>query len=230
MADQTKQVVQPGTLYIVATPIGNLGDITFRAVAVLEQVDLVLAEDTRNSGKLLKHYGIRTPMRSYHAHSRGRKEEQILAELADGQSMAVITDAGTPTVSDPGSRLVELARRAGHPVVPVPGPSAVTAALSATGLGGDEFTFLGFLPHKKGRQTKLDAVGRMTPPVVLYESPHRLMKLLGELAERYPAAQVTVARELTKKFEEFAVGTPAELATKYTETPPKGEIVVVVRV
>ena len=222
--------VLPGTLYIVATPIGNLADITFRAVEVLRSVDLVLAEDTRNSATLLKQYRITTPMRSYHAHSRGRKEAQILEELAQGQAMAVITDAGTPTVSDPGNRLVELARRAGHPVVPVPGPSAVTAALSATGLGGDAFTFLGFLPHKKGRQTKLDALGKMTPPVVLYESPHRLVKLLGELANRYPAAQVTVARELTKRFEEFAVGTPDELTARYTQTPPRGEIVVVVRV
>lgn len=219
-----------GTLYVVATPIGNLEDITFRAIETLKNVDLVLAEDTRNSGKLLKHYGIDTPMRSYHAHSRGRKHDQILAELDEGKSMALITDAGTPAISDPGSKLVEMARREGHPVVPVPGPSAVTAALSATGLGGDEYTFLGFLPHKKGRQTKLNNLVGMCPPVVLYESPHRLVKLLAELDARYPEAQVTVARELTKKFEEFKVGTPAELTAYYEAHPPKGEIVVVVRV
>jgi 16S rRNA (cytidine1402-2'-O)-methyltransferase len=219
-----------GTLFVVATPIGNLEDITFRAIETLKLVDLVLAEDTRNSGKLLKHYGITTPMRSYHAHSRGRKHDQILTELDEGKSMALITDAGTPAISDPGSKLVEMARRAGRSVVPIPGASAVTTALSATGLGGDEYTFLGFLPHKKGRQTKLDKLGGMCPPVVLYESPHRLVKLLGELDARYPEAQVTVARELTKKFEEFAVGTPSHLADRYTEHPPKGEIVVVIRI
>lgn len=219
-----------GILYVVATPIGNLADITFRAVETLKSADLILAEDTRTTGVLLKRYGITTPMRSYHMHSRGRKVDQILEELDLGQSLALVTDAGTPAVSDPGSQLVELARRAGHQVIPIPGASAVTAALSATGLGGDEFTFLGFLPHKKGRKTKLDALGGLTAPVVLYESPHRLVKLLASLDERYPDAQVTVAREITKKFEEFAVGTPAELVDRYTDKPPKGEIVVVIRV
>ena len=138
-------------------------------------------------------------------------------------------DAGTPAVADPGSVLVEQARRRGHEIIPIPGPTAVATALSAVGLGGDEFTFLGFLPHKKGRQTRINGLGGLIMPVVLYESPRRLVKLLGELEATYPEAQVCVARELTKKFEEFRVGTPAQLRLHYEDHPPKGEIVVVVR-
>lgn len=222
--------VGTGKLYVVATPIGNLGDITFRAVETLKQVHLILAEDTRNTKKLLTKYEIDTPMMSYHAYSRGRKHDRIFEELAAGQELAVVTDAGTPVISDPGSRLVEMARQLGHQVIPIPGPSAVTAALSAVGLGGDEFTFLGFLPHKKGRQTEIKKLGDLVKPVVLYESPHRLPKLLGELIEYYPEAQVCVARELTKKFEEFRVGNPQELLTWFEERPPKGEVVVVIRI
>ncbi|MDP9211854.1 MAG: rRNA small subunit methyltransferase 1, partial [bacterium] len=170
-----------------------------------------------------------TPVRSYHQHSRGRKEQDIVAELSGGADLALVTDAGTPAIADPGGRLVELARRSDVPIVPIPGASAVTTALSAVGLGGDQFTFLGFLPHKKGRQKKLDQLADMVPPVVLYESPHRLEKLLGELAARHPAAQVSVAREITKKFEDIRVGTPTELAAHFATHPPKGEIVVVVR-
>jgi 16S rRNA (cytidine1402-2'-O)-methyltransferase len=221
---------ESGTLYVVATPIGNLGDITFRAIETLKKVSVILAEDTRQTKKLLNKYEIDTPMMSHHQYSRGRKMDRIFEELDQGQELAVVTDAGTPSISDPGSRLVEQARRAGHQVVPIPGPSAVTAALSAVGLGGDEFTFLGFLPHKKGRQTQMKELGGLVKPVVLYESPHRLAKLLGELAEHYPKAQVCVAREITKKFEEFRVGTPAELLEWYQSHPPKGEVVAVIRV
>lgn len=219
-----------GKLFVVATPIGNLADITFRAIDTLKSADVVLAEDTRTTRKLLNHYDIKTPLQSYHQYSRGKKVDQILADLDEGRSLALVTDAGTPAVSDPGSKLVELARRSGHEVIPIPGPSAVTGALSAVGLGGDEFTFLGFLPHKKGRKTGLDNLGGLVKPVILYESPHRLVKLLGELADRYPEAQVCVARELTKKFEEFKVGNPSELGEYYAGHPPKGEIVVVIRV
>ncbi|HEY8108995.1 MAG TPA: 16S rRNA (cytidine(1402)-2'-O)-methyltransferase [Patescibacteria group bacterium] len=221
---------EPGTLYVVATPIGNLGDITFRAIETLKSVALVLAEDTRTAKKLLNHYDITTPVTSYHQHSRGRKEEEILRELGEGRDLALISEAGTPVIADPGNKLVELARRQGHQVIPIPGAAAVTAALSAVGLGGDQFTFLGFLPHKKGRQKRLDQVAGMAAPVVLYESPHRVRKLLAELAERYPDAQVSVAREITKKFEDIRVGTPGELAAHFEETAPRGEFVVVVRV
>lgn len=218
-----------GKLYVVATPIGNLDDITFRAVETLRQVHLILAEDTRQTGKLLKRYDIDTPTLSFHQYSRGKKYDQIFAELAQGNNLGLVTDAGTPAIADPGSRLVELARQRGYEVVPIPGAAAVTSALSAVGLGGDQFTFLGFLPHKKGRQTKLKKLGAMLSPIVLYEAPTRLVKLLKELVEHYPEAQVVVARELTKRHEEFKVGRPQALLDWYTEHKPRGEIVVVVR-
>lgn len=217
-------------LYVVATPIGNLGDITFRAVETLKSVDAVYAEDTRQTRKLLQHYEIATPLASYHAHSSPHKVETVIKRLDAGDRLAIVTDAGTPAISDPGFRLVSAVRSAGHSVIPVPGPSAVTAALSAAEFSADQFTFLGFLPHKKGRQTLLDRVSKLMQPVVLYESPHRLVKLLTELASRYPEAEVCVARELTKKFEEFRTGTPGELEQWYGEHPPKGEIVVIISV
>ncbi len=218
-----------GTLYVVATPIGNLGDITLRGIETLKEVSLVLTEDTRHSRKLLDHYDIATPTMSFHQYSRGRKYDKIFTELEAGHDLALITDAGTPAIADPGSKLVEMARQRGVTIVPIPGPAAVTSALSAVGLGGDQFTFLGFLPHKKGRQTKLDAIGGQLPPVVLYEAPTRLVKLLTSLAERYPDAQVCVAREITKLHEEFRVGKPEQLREWYEAHPPKGEIVVVIR-
>lgn len=219
-----------GKLFIVATPIGNLGDITARARETLRSVDAVLAEDTRQTGKLLKHFEISTPLVSYHAHSTDQKEQMILERLERGESLALVTDAGTPAISDPGSRLVASVRAAGHEVIPIPGPAAVTTALSAAGLGGDAFTFRGFLPHKKGRQTLLNQIAELVQPVILYESPHRLVKLLGEIAERYPEAHVVVARELTKLHEEFRSARPQDLVDHYTSTPPKGEIVVIVRI
>lgn len=221
--------LQPGNLYVVATPIGNLGDITLRGIEILKAVHLVLTEDTRHSRKLLDHYDIATPTMSFHQYSRGRKYDKIFDELAAGHDLALITDAGTPAIADPGSKLVEMARQRGYRIIPIPGPAAVTSALSAVGLGGDQFTFLGFLPHKKGRKTKLDSIGGLLSPIVLYEAPTRLVKLLIGLEERYPAVQVCVARELTKLHEEFRVGNPKELREWYEAHPPKGEIVVVVR-
>lgn len=222
-------MVEPGNLYVVATPIGNLGDITLRGIEILQSVSLILTEDTRHSRKLLDHYGITTPTMSFHQYSRGRKYDRIFAELDAGHDLALITDAGTPAIADPGSKLVELARQRGCTIVPIPGPAAVTSALSAVGLGGDQFTFLGFLPHKKGRKTKLDSIGGLLSPIVLYEAPTRLIKLLTGLEERYPEAQVCVAREITKRYEEFRVGKPGQLRKWYEEHPPKGEIVVVIR-
>ena len=229
MAELQPSATPSGTLYVVATPIGNLGDITLRGIETLKAVSLVLTEDTRHSRKLLDHYSITTPTMSFHQYSRGRKYDKIFAELDAGHDLALITDAGTPAIADPGSKLVELARQRGGTVVPIPGPAAVTSALSAVGLGGDQFTFLGFLPHKKGRKTKLDSIGGLLPPIVLYEAPTRLVKLLASLEERHPEAQVCVAREITKRYEEFRVGKPGQLREWYEEHPPKGEIVVVVR-
>ncbi len=218
---------QPGTLYVVATPIGNLGDLTFRALATLKNADAVVAEDTRHTKKLLNHYGVATPLLSYHVRSGERKRTELLERLAGGQSLALVSDGGTPLVSDPGADLVGAARDAGLAVMPVPGASAVTAALSAAGYSADRFSFVGFLPHKKGRQTALRRFPELVQPVVIYESPHRLVKLLGELTEHYPAAAICVARELTKAYEEFRSGTPDQLKKHYEAHPPKGEVVVI---
>lgn len=219
-----------GTLFVVATPIGNLGDMTQRAVETLKDVDVIAAEDTRQTRKLTDRYKVRTSIVSYHAHSDRKRLTELLLRLSNGESVAVVTDAGTPAVSDPGSHLVTAAREAGHPVVPIPGPSALVTALSAAGLGADQFTFLGFLPHKKGRQTKLESLPGLVQPVVMYESPHRLVKLLAELTTLHAEAQVCVARELTKHFEEFRLGKPKELYDWYAEHLPKGEVVVIVRI
>ncbi len=216
-------------LYVVATPIGNLADLTHRAAEVLADVATIYAEDTRQTAKLLTRYAITTPQRSYHQHSSPARHNEIIGRLDQGDDLALVCDAGTPAVADPGSSLVAAVRAAGHQVVPVPGAAALTTALSAAGLGGDRFTFVGFLPHKKGRQTLLTQLGTFLQPVVLYESPHRLAKLLTELAAHYPQAEVVVARELTKLHEELRAGAPVELADWYAEHPPKGEIVVVAR-
>ncbi len=216
-------------LYVVATPIGNAEDITLRALRVLREVTIVFAEDTRTTRKLFAIHGLATPLRSFHAHSSERRFSDVIAALQDGP-VAQVSDAGTPSISDPGGELVKRVREAGHPVVPIPGASAVVTALSAAGINADSFTFLGFLPHKKGRQTKLDALAGCVQPVVLFESPHRLVKLLDSLEERHPTASVVVARELTKIHEEFKSATPSELAEHYRLNQPRGEVVVIVTV
>ena len=217
-------------LFVVATPIGNLADFTFRAVEILQSVDVIAAEDTRHTKKLLRHYNIATPLQSYHAHSSPHKTASLIARLDTGDDIALVTDAGTPAISDPGSGLVAHVQSAGHTVITIPGPSAVTAALSISGLGGDSYTFLGFLPHKKGRLTQLKQIKERIQPVAFYESPYRLVKLLGELTEHYPEAQVAVARELTKTYEELRRGTPQELLDHYSTHTVKGEIVVIVKI
>lgn len=222
--------VVPGVLYVVATPIGNLGDITLRALETLKAVDLIAAEDTRQTKKLLDRHSIITKLTSYHVRSGERKRTDLVERLANGQSVALVSDGGTPLISDPGSSLVAAARDAGITVVPLPGASAVTTALSAAGFSADSFTFLGFLPHKKGRQTALRTMAQQIQPVVIYESPYRLVKLLGELNDHYPQATIIVARELTKMHEEFRKGTPAELQQHYEQHSPKGEIVVIVEI
>ena len=219
-----------GTLYVVATPIGNLGDLSPRAAQILTDAAAIAAEDTRHTAALLRHLGARAEMVSVHAHAPARALERVLRLLDAGKDVALVTDAGTPAVSDPGATLVALARARGAAVVTVPGPSAVPAALAVSGLAADRYVFLGFLPRKGGeRRRLLDVVRRSEWTVVLFEAPTRAADLLADLADACggdrPAA---VARELTKVFEETRAGTLAELAGYYAEAPPRGEITVVV--
>jgi 16S rRNA (cytidine1402-2'-O)-methyltransferase len=222
-----------GTLYIVATPIGNLEDITFRAVRILGEVDLILCEDTRMTAKLLAKYEIKKSLKRFDVHSSVSGREAIIALLREGKSIALVTDAGTPGISDPASLLVEEVRRdLGDEItiVPIPGASAVTAALSASGIPASAFLFLGFLPHKKGRQTLMKEIAASERAVVFYESPHRILKALGELYAVVPERKVMLARELTKIYEEYISGTPKEVEKMLTGDPVKqrGEFVVIV--
>src|SRR5712671_4659196 len=202
----------PGTLYLVATPIGNLEDITLRALRTLKECDVIAAEDTRRTGQLLKHFEISKPLLSYFQFNEARRSEEIIERLRRGETVALVTDAGTPGISDPGERVVRAAVNAGLRVESVPGACALVAALTASGLPTDEFHFIGFLPHKSGqRRNQLEALKSFEGTLVLYESPYRIEKLLAELNEVFPDRQVVLARELTKKFEEFLRGTPAAL-------------------
>lgn len=218
-----------GTLYIVATPIGNLEDMTFRAVRILKEVDLIAAEDTRHSRKLLSHFGISTPLTAYHDHNETLKTAYLLERLKEGQSVAIVTDAGTPCIADPGYRIVRAAAIEGIRAVPIPGASAVMASLSVSGLPTDEFTFAGFLPSKPGKRrerlTELKSEPRM---LVIYEAPHRLAAALADMAELLGDRQAVVARELTKLFEEICAGTLSELAEQFRQVPARGEVVVLV--
>ncbi len=220
----------PGTLYLVATPIGNLEDITLRALRTLKECDLVAAEDTRRTGQLLHHFGISKPLVSYFQFNEARRSEQILDRLGHGDRVALVTDAGSPGISDPGERVVKAAIAAGLRVEAVPGPSALIAALTASGLPADEFHFLGFLPHKSGqRRRKLESLQAVPGTLVLYESPYRVERLLAELTEIFPDRLVVLARELTKRFEEFLRGTPAQLLEQLRKRSIKGEFVVMIR-
>lgn len=219
--------LQPG-LYIVATPIGNLGDLSPRAVGILSKADLVLAEDTRITGKLLKHMGAKTPMQRYDDHSRDADRNMIVERL-DGEAIAIVSDAGTPLISDPGYKLVRAARQAGHRVVTIPGPCAAIAALTLAGLPTDRFLFLGFLPAKsKARADAIAEIGNVRATLVVYESGPRLGDTLLALSDLLGARQGAVARELTKLHEECVTGTLPELAEHYSKASPKGEIVIVV--
>ena len=216
-------------LYLIATPIGNLEDVTLRALRLLREVTLIAAEDTRHTAKLLRHYGIQTPTTSFHEHNEKKKGPQLIARLKQGDTLALVTDAGTPGLSDPGYYLVKRAIEAGIDVVPIPGPSALTAALSSSGLPTDRFAFEGFLPVKSGRrQRRLEELSRETRTVVLFESPHRIAKLLSELEERMAGRQVVIARELTKIHEEFLRGTVREVAEKIGRRKARGEYVVLI--
>lgn len=214
-------------LYIVATPIGNLEDISARAIRVLQEADLIAAEDTRTSGILLKKYSILTRMTSFHAFSDEGKLHELMTMLKDGKNIALISDAGTPGISDPGFLLVRAAREAGISVSPIPGPSAFLSALSASGLPINHFLYLGFLPQKKGRQTMLKRLQETEETIVFYESPHRILKTLHEFEQYFPERKLVVARELTKIYEEFQSGTAQELYEYFSKKNPKGEFVVI---
>lgn len=219
----------PGTLYVVATPIGNLEDLTLRALRVLKEVDVIACEDTRRTRLLLVRYGILTPVTSYFEHNKLKKGEVLLQRLQEGRSVALVTDAGTPGISDPGFLLVKHARAAGVRVVPVPGPSAVATALSAAGIPADRFLFEGFLPAKPGRRlARLRALRDVEIPVVLYEAPHRLLKTLGAIGEVFGEIPLVVARELTKQFEEIRVGPPSEQVAHFESRAIKGEFTIII--
>jgi 16S rRNA (cytidine1402-2'-O)-methyltransferase len=216
-------------LYLVPTPIGNLEDITLRAINVLKSADVVLAEDTRTSGNLLKHLGINKPMQSYHIHNEHQTITRLLERMLKGETMALVSDAGTPAISDPGFLLVRECIKYGIKVECLPGPTAFVPALVNSGLPSDRFTFEGFLPHKKGRQTRLQQLSNEERTMVFYESPHRLLKSLQQFAEYFgPERQVSVSRELTKIYEENARGTLQEVIAHFGEKAIKGEIVIVV--
>ncbi len=216
-------------LYVVSTPIGNMGDFSFRAVEVLKAVSVILAEDTRHSRHLLDRYEIRTPLSAYHEHNEAKALPGLVARMQGGESMALITDAGTPVISDPGGRLVRGAIDAGIRVIPVPGASALLAALVASGIPADRFTFLGFLPRKgRERREALELIRETPHAVVLYEAPARVTDTLEDIATLgTPERVAAVARELTKHFEEIRRGTVGDLAAYYRETPPRGEVVIV---
>jgi 16S rRNA (cytidine1402-2'-O)-methyltransferase len=220
-----------GKLSVVGTPIGNLEDMTLRAIRALKEVDYILCEDTRVTGKLLKHYEIETKMKRYDAHASHKVHEEILADLEAGKHIALVSDAGTPCVSDPGVILVQMARDAGARVETIPGASAVTAAFSISGVTGNQFAFLGFVPQKKGRQTFFKSLSSYKAPIIFYEAPHRIMKTLEALNEHLGSSfKVSVARELTKMHEEVVAGTTQEVLNYFGNNPEhvRGEFVVIV--
>ena len=216
-------------LYVVATPIGNLGDITVRALQVLKSVDVVAAEDTRHSGMLLKHFEIKKPLLSYHEHNEAMRTAQLVERLTADENVALITDAGTPALSDPGARLIRACIERGLPLTIIPGPSSILAALVGSGFSTERFYFGGFLPVKSGqRERELRATAERGETTIFFESPYRLTKTLAACTGIIPDRQLCVARELTKKFEEFRHGIASELLAHYEAHPPKGEIVLVI--
>ncbi len=217
-----------GTLYIVSTPIGNLEDITLRALRILKDADLIACEDTRHTRVLLDHYGIQNRLTSFFEHNEVRKIPEILEALREGKSVAVVSDSGTPTISDPAFKLVREARDKGIPVVPVPGANAALSAIAVSGLPTDSFVFEGFLPHKKGRQSAWKKLAEEDRTIVLYESPFRIVKALMEIEEHMGKRHIVIARELTKKFEEILQGSAAELRAHFENNEPKGEFVILI--
>ena len=219
-----------GTLYVVATPIGNLEDISYRAVRVLKEADLIACEDTRHTAKLLHHYGIDKPTISYHEHNEAARAEELVAKLQEGANVAQVSDAGMPGISDPGYRVIKLAIERGVQVVPIPGPSALVAALAASGLPTDSFQFLGFLPAKSGqRRTTLEMLRQAQQTTVVYEAPHRIAETMNDIVELLGAErQIVLARELTKVHEEFIRGTAARVLQRVQQHELKGEMTLLI--
>jgi 16S rRNA (cytidine1402-2'-O)-methyltransferase len=216
-------------LYVVATPIGNLGDITLRAIEAVKSADVVAAEDTRRSGMLLKHLGIKKPFISYHEHNEAARTTELAGRLGHGENVALITDAGTPGLSDPGLRLIRECIKRELPFTIIPGPSSILMALLGSGFSTEKFSFRGFLPVKSGqRERELRAAAERAETIIFFESPYRLTKTLAACVDAIPERQLCVARELTKKFEEFRRGTASELLSHFQARPPKGEIVLVI--
>ena len=220
--------IQTGALYVVATPIGNLNDLTYRAQYILSHVDLIAAEDTRTSGVLLRHYDIKTPLRSYHSYNLKTETPKLVDLLQQGKSLALISDAGTPGISDPGYQLVQSCIEQNIKVIPIPGASALTTALPVSGLPIKRFVFEGFLPHKKGRKTRLELLSQEDRTVVIYESPHRIERTVNDLIKYFGDRKCVMARELTKKFEEIFRGKLSELKRRMQEQKIKGEIVLLI--
>lgn len=231
---KVKYSISMAKLYVIGTPIGNLADITLRALETLKSVDLVLCEDTRVTGKLLSHYGISVPKMSYHANSKISKQDKIIEMLREGKNLALVSDAGTPAISDPGVMLIKEAKEAlgeNLEVVPIPGASALVSAVSVSGIPSPQFTFYGFLPHKKGRETIFKEISDSKRTSVFYESPHRIIKTLESLKSHLSEdRKVCIGRELTKMFEEVVSGSPEEVLNYFTENEDKvrGEFVVIV--
>jgi len=222
------ELIQPGTLYIVPTPIGNLEDITLRALKVLGGVDIIAAEDTRTTKNLLDHYSIQKPMISYFSHNETVRTPQIIDRLLANQSVAVVTDAGTPGISDPAHAIIAAAIESRIPIVPLPGATAFIPALIASGLPTHAFVFEGFLPHKKGRHTRITALAEEQRTIVFYESPHRIVRTLEELQETLGDRRAVIGRELTKKFEEFLRGTLSSIRAELGSRTIRGEFVLIV--
>jgi len=216
-----------GTLYVVATPIGNLQDITLRAIEILKSVDLIAAEDTRHASKLLNHYGIKTPRVSYYDEVEQSRSHEVVKKINEGLNVALISDSGTPGISDPGYRLIHLALQNAIRVIPIPGPSAALSALVASGFATDRFVFEGFLPRKKGRKTRLIELSQESRTIIIFESPIRLRKTLADLAVYFQDRRIVIAREVTKIFEEFVYGTISQLIHHFENSVPKGEIVII---
>jgi 16S rRNA (cytidine1402-2'-O)-methyltransferase len=222
------ETIRPGTLYLVATPIGNLEDITYRAVKVLSSVDIIAAEDTRKTKILINHYHIDKPMMSYFSYNERKRAPQLIDKLLAGQSVALVSDAGTPGISDPAFHIVQQALENGISIIPIPGPTAFISALIASGLPTDRFVFEGFLPQKKGRKSKLENLRTETRTIVIYESPHRILKTINEIFLYFGNRDIVVARELTKKFEEIIRGPIQSVLAELRKREPRGEYVVII--
>jgi 16S rRNA (cytidine1402-2'-O)-methyltransferase len=220
--------LSPGKLFVVSTPIGNLGDITLRALETLKSADLIACEDTRQTQKLLNHYKVQTPTISYHEHNEMTRAPELILEMEEGSAIALVSDAGTPVLSDPGFRLVHLAIRHKISVIPIPGPSALVAALAVAGLPMNEFVFAGFLPPKKAARCRaLQALNGADKTIVFYEAPHRILQALGDMQDILGDRETVVAREVTKIHEEFLRGSLSQICERLKQTPPKGELTII---